>query len=164
MNEYMSRIIVLFAVVTSFAFVLPATHNMPARIQPNAPHSVPVQQKTPAQGPAASIARGKTVYQQQCMSCHQVDGTGVMNMNPPLVKTTYVLGAKAALIKIVLEGLTTPLTIDDNDYHNVMPPHTTMTDQQIADVLTYVRHSFGNMATAVTAADVKAVRVRDGVK
>ena len=141
----MSRIIFLLAVAASFAFMLPAG---------------PSQTQT---GVAASIARGKTVYQQQCLSCHQIDGSGVMNMNPPLTGTTYVLGDKAALIKTVLEGVTTPLTIDDNEYHNVMPPHTTMTDQQIADVLTYVRHSFGNKATAVTAAEVKAVRVKDHV-
>ena len=145
MNEYMSRIIFLVTVSASFAFVLP-------------------RQSSPAQVVAASVARGKTLYQQQCMSCHQVDGSGVMNMNPPLAGTTYVLGDKAALVRIVMEGLTTPLTIDDNDYHNVMPPHTTLTDRQIADVLTYVRHSFGNKATAVTMADVHAVRVKDKVK
>lgn len=115
--------------------------------------------KQAAQSPlAAQIARGKKIYQQQCLSCHQVDGTGVMNMNPPLVKTTFVLGDKTALIKIVVNGMTTPLTIDDYEYHNVMPPHTTMTDQQIADVLTFVRHSFGNKAAPVTAADVKKAR------
>jgi mono/diheme cytochrome c family protein len=113
---------------------------------------------------AAQLARGKKIYQVQCLTCHQVDGTGVMNMNPPLVKTTYVLGDKSALIKIVLEGMKTPLTIDDYEYHNVMPPHTTMNDQEIADVLTFIRHSFGNKATPVTAAEVKAVRVKDGVK
>lgn len=113
---------------------------------------------------AASVARGQKLYVVQCLTCHQVDGTGVMNMNPPLVKTTYVLGDKTALIRIVMEGMKTPLTIDDNEYHNVMPPHTTMSDQDIADVLNYVRHSFGNNAAAITATDVKAVRTKDGVK
>jgi mono/diheme cytochrome c family protein len=113
---------------------------------------------------AASMARGQKLYQVQCLTCHQIDGTGVMNMNPPLVKTTYVLGDKAALIKIVLEGMKTPLTIDDNEFHNVMPPHTTMSDQEIADVLTYVRHSFGNNAGMITAADVKAVRAKMAAK
>ncbi|HTJ13752.1 MAG TPA: cytochrome c [Dinghuibacter sp.] len=123
-----------------------------------APHNGAVPQQT-AQNPlAAQMARGKKLYQQQCLTCHQVDGTGVMNMNPPLVKTTYVQGDKTALIKIVVNGMTTPLTIDDYEYHNVMPPHTTMTDQEIADVLTYVRRSFGNKATAVTAAEVKKAR------
>ncbi len=114
---------------------------------------------TQTQSPlAAQMARGKKLYQQQCLTCHQVDGTGVMNMNPPLVKTTFVLGDKATLIKTVVNGLTKPLTIDDNEYHNVMPPHTTMTDQEVADVLTFVRRSFGNKATPITAADVKAAR------
>lgn len=115
-------------------------------------------------GLTASIGRGKKLYQVQCLTCHQVDGSGVMNMNPPLIKTTYVLGDKTALIRIVMEGMKTPLTIDDNEYHNIMPPHTTLSDQDIADVLTYVRHSFGNSATAVTAAEVKAIRVKDKVK
>jgi mono/diheme cytochrome c family protein len=122
------------------------------------------QQTGPGTTPNTSFARGKALYQVQCLSCHQVDGGGVMNMNPPLAKTTYVLGPKAALIRIVLEGMKTPLTIDDNEYHNVMPPHTTLTDQQIADILTYVRHSFGNAASSVMATDVKAIRVKDGVK
>lgn len=146
----------------------PSPHNAaPTAVSANAapasdmPHNAAPSQQTPL---AASLARGKKLYQVQCLTCHQIDGTGVMNMNPPLVKTTYVLGDKPTLIKIVLEGMKTPLTIDDNEYHNVMPPHTTMTDQEIADVLTFVRHSFGNKAGAVTAADVKAVRVRDGVK
>ena len=112
----------------------------------------------------ASIARGKKLYTAQCLACHQVDGSGVMNMNPPLIKTKYVLGDKTALIRIVMEGMKTPLTIDDNEYHNIMPPHTTMSDQDIADVLTFVRHSFGNSATSVTGVEVKAIRSKDGVK
>lgn len=51
---------------------------------------------------SAQIARGKLLYQQQCLTCHQIDGGGVMNMNPPLAQTTYVLGPKAALIRIVM--------------------------------------------------------------
>jgi mono/diheme cytochrome c family protein len=132
-----------------------------AWIQPKSPAPPQTAQPSPL---AASLARGKTLYQQQCLACHQIDGSGVMNMNPPLSGTTYVLGEKTALIRIVMEGMKTPLTIGDYDYHNVMPPHTTLTDPQIADVLTYIRHSFGNKATAITAAEVKAVRVKDGVK
>lgn len=90
----------------------------------------------------------------------QIDGTGVVNMNPPLVKTTYVLGNKAALIKIVLDGMKTPITIDGYEYRGIMPAQTTMTDQEVADVLTFVRRNFGNRATPVTAADVKAVRAK----
>jgi mono/diheme cytochrome c family protein len=108
-------------------------------------------------GLTAQVARGKQVYLEQCLACHQVDGLGVQGMNPPLAKTKQVLGDKAALIKIVLNGMQ-GVDIGDEEYHGVMAPHTDLTDQQIADVLTYVRNSFGNKASAVTAAQVKTVR------
>ena len=58
-------------------------------------------------GLQASIARGKQVYAEQCLSCHQADGGGVSNMNPPLIKTKWVLGDKSTLIHIVLKGMNT---------------------------------------------------------
>jgi len=113
----------------------------------------------PAQTPTQAVmARGKQVYLQICLACHQVDAGGVQGMTPTLVKTTYVLGPKTPLIKIVLNGMTGAITVNGDDFHNVMAPHSDLTDQQIADVLTYVRNSFGNKASAVTVTQVKAVR------
>lgn len=108
-------------------------------------------------GIQASMTRGKQTYLEQCLACHQADGAGVPNMNPPLIKSKYVQGDKAALIKIVLNGMK-ETKIGDDDYTGVMAPHPDLTDQQIADVLTFVRNSFGNKASAVTAAQVKSVR------
>jgi mono/diheme cytochrome c family protein len=107
---------------------------------------------------ALSIANGKKVYVQNCLTCHQADGSGVATMNPPLIKTTYVLGDKPTLIKIVLNGFNEDVQINGQTYSNTMTSHASLTDQQIADVLTYVRNSFTNKASAVTAAQVKAVR------
>jgi mono/diheme cytochrome c family protein len=119
----------------------------------------PVIAKAKTTGSAKpSLAAGQQVYSKVCITCHQKDGGGVPRLNPPLIKTSYVTGDKASLIKIVLKGLTTPLTIEDDDYTNPMPPQPQLTDQQIADVLTYVRNSFGNKASAITPAEVKAVR------
>jgi len=87
-----------------------------------------------------------------------VDGGGVPNMNPPLVKTSYVLGDKKRIIKVVLNGFTQNVDIDGESYSNNMPPQNFLKDQEIADVLTYVRNSFGNKAAAVKVAEVKAVR------
>lgn len=109
--------------------------------------------------PQVVMERGKAVYEKECLSCHQQDGLGIQGMNPPLVKTEWVLGQKQQLIKIVLNGLTTSIEIDGDIFHNPMPPHTHLTDQEIADVLSYVRNSFGNKASAVTAREVKKVRV-----
>ena len=122
----------------------------------------PVKAKAPAKRtaaglPAAALLPGKAVYTQNCLSCHQVDGLGVDGMNPPLSKTSYVLGDKPRLVGVLLNGLQGQ-DIDGERYNGVMAAQATLTDQQIADVLTYVRNSFGNKASAVKAAEVKAIR------
>jgi len=107
---------------------------------------------------ALSIANGQVVYTQNCATCHQVDGHGVQNMNPPLIQTNYVLGDKTKLIKIVLNGFNEDVEINGNSYSNTMPSHDFLKDQQIADVLTYIRNSFTNKASAVSAVMVKNLR------
>lgn len=106
-----------------------------------------------------SIDRGATVYKQKCITCHQADGGGVPHLNPPLIRTDYVLGDKNRLISIVVNGLKQEIEIDDDLYSNPMPP-VAATDQQIADVLTYIRNSFGNKASPITLAEVKAFKVK----
>jgi mono/diheme cytochrome c family protein len=111
-------------------------------------------------GLKAAIERGKKVYESTCLACHQPDGSGVPSLNPPLVKTKWVLGDKKQLAKLVLKGSEGgQIEIDGEKFHNPMPGQATvLSDQEIADVLTYVRNSFGNKASLVTAAEVKAVR------
>lgn len=106
------------------------------------------------------MERGKKVYASYCITCHQVDGGGVPGLNPPLEKTSYISGSKTRLIRIVLKGLDTHEEIDGETYTNTMAPLNYLTDQQISDVLTYIRNSFGNKATAITPGDVKYVRAR----
>ena len=107
---------------------------------------------------------GEIIYKKYCISCHQADGGGVPNMSPPLIQTSYVLGEKEPLIKIVLNGLKN-VDINEETYNNPMPAlGSVLKDQQIADVLTYVRSSFGNKASAVTTGDVKGVRAEIKVK
>ena len=108
----------------------------------------------------ATMARGKKVYNIYCSTCHQMDGGGVPGLNPPLEKISYVLGSKTRLIRIVLKGMNTHEEIDGETYSNVMAPFNYLTDQQISDVLTYIRNSFGNKAVMITPGDVKYVRAR----
>ena len=103
------------------------------------------------------VLKGKAIYTQYCLSCHQADGGGVDGMNPPLTKTDYVLGDKTRLINVLVNGLK-GVDINGEEYHNVMPSQSYLSDQQMADVLTYVRNSFGNKASVVTVAEVKVVR------
>ncbi|SHN44518.1 cytochrome c [Chitinophaga sp. CF418] len=109
-------------------------------------------------GATAQIAKGKILYKQYCISCHQENGTGVPRMNPPLVKTEYVLGDKTRLIGILLNGLNEDVEINGDYYSNPMPSQAALKDQEIADILSYVRNSFGNKASTVSAAEVTAVR------
>lgn len=108
----------------------------------------------------ASMDRGIKVYTAICLACHQADGEGVQRMNPTLVNTKWVLGDKNALSKIVLNGLKGgEIEIDGDNFHNPMPAQAALlSDQQIADVLNYVRNSFGNKASMVSTADVKTAR------
>jgi len=116
--------------------------------------------KTIYKVPAAikvSFTAGAAVYAQSCVACHQADGGGVQDLNAPLIKTSYVLGNKTRLINVLLKGLK-GVEINGEKYSNVMPSHSFLNDKQIADVLTYVRNSFGNKASAVTRTEVAAAR------
>lgn len=106
----------------------------------------------------ASFNRGDTIYQQYCLACHQKNGAGVPSMNPPLIKASYVIGNKKNLIQWVLHGTQEKKEMDGELYSNNMPPQSYLSDQQIADVLTFIRNSFGNKVSAVSSADVNTQR------
>jgi mono/diheme cytochrome c family protein len=106
----------------------------------------------------ASIDRGKIVYESYCLACHQVDGSGVPGLNPPLIKTRWTTGDKKDLISVILKGMDEEIEVDGETYHNVMPPMTHLSDEEIADVLTYIRSNFSNHASTVSSSEVKAVR------
>lgn len=107
----------------------------------------------------ASIDSGKVVFLKYCLVCHQADGSGVYNMNPPLIKTKWVLGPKDVLVRQILKGSRGTVEIEGDTFHNTMPAQP-LTDEQIANVLTYVRNSFGNKASRVTPAEVKTIRAK----
>src|SRR3954447_13969749 len=102
-----------------------------------------------AQTSKPSAENGKKLYEQYCLTCHQADGSGVPKMNPPLIKTSYITGDKKKLIQWVLRGSTENTPIDGKTYSNNMPPQNFLKDEEIADVLTYIRNSFGNKQSAV---------------
>jgi mono/diheme cytochrome c family protein len=109
----------------------------------------------------ASIDRGKTIYLQRCMACHQVDGSGVPRLNPPLDGASTVKGNdKLKLVRIIIKGMTDRVEIDGEYYDNNMSANPDLTDTQIADVLTYIRNNWSNKASVVTPAEVKAARAK----
>jgi mono/diheme cytochrome c family protein len=143
----MNRILIIGFLLIPFGLLLTSGFKIPSAENSQSASSFH-QQKLP----------GETIYKKYCISCHQADGGGVPNMAPPLQQTSYVLGEKETLIKIVLNGLKN-VDINEETYNNPMPAlGSVLKDKEIADVLTFVRNSFGNKTAAVTAAEVKAAR------
>lgn len=108
------------------------------------------------------IENGKKVYQKNCLTCHQANGGGVPKMNPPLIDAAFVKGDTRKLIQWVLLGSTQKIPIDGKYYSNNMPSQATLKDQDIADVLTYIRNNFKNKASAIAANEVKETRAQQG--
>lgn len=107
---------------------------------------------------AASMERGKAVYSRTCIACHQPTGLGLPPVFPPLANAPIAVGNPELPVKFILQGLMGPITVNGMTYNSMMPPVAGVTDEDIADVLTYVRQSFGNQGNPVSAAQVKAVR------
>lgn len=107
-----------------------------------------------------SIKRGKEVYTNYCMSCHMENGNGTPGINPPLAKADYIKKQPAkTLINIILEGQSEEITVNKKKYNIPMPPQPYLSDGQVADVLNYVRNTWGNkVAGSITPAQVKALR------
>ena len=101
---------------------------------------------------------GKETYETFCISCHQADGKGQVGINPPLVGSDWVKGDKSMLIKTVMAGLTEPIEVNGVKYKNAMPAHDFLEDADLAQLLTYIRHKFGETTDSVTVVEVKAVR------
>lgn len=110
-----------------------------------------------------SIARGKLVYQ-TCAQCHQPNGMGSTTVGaPPLAGSDWVQAeGPNRIIRIVLDGLTGPIDVAGGHYGTgtMVPFKDVFSDQQIADVLTYVRQEWGNKGGPVTPEQVKAVRAQ----
>lgn len=117
-------------------------------------------EEAPAAAPVETASTaGETTYQQVCVSCHQADGKGLPPSFPPLAGSALVNGDPAKPIAIVLHGMQGEIVREGTTYNGVMSAWGSMlSDDDVANVLTYVRSNFGNSASAVTAAEVAAVR------
>lgn len=106
----------------------------------------------------ASVHPGQSIYESYCASCHKEDGTGVTGTFPPLVGSARVSAERSALIRIVLEGLSGPVTVNGVKYDMDMPALNFLSDQQVADVVEYVRKTFGKRSEEISATEVGKLR------
>jgi mono/diheme cytochrome c family protein len=117
---------------------------------------------TPKSGAEAVRLHGKGVFEMYCGSCHGNDGAGKPNQAPPLAGSEWV-NTKGIdrLTKIPLEGLSGPFQVEGKDWNlNMAPMGAGLSDGDLAAVLTYIRGSWGNKASDVTADDIKAIRAK----
>ncbi len=111
---------------------------------------------------AAVLERGEAGYLANCAACHQADGSGLRGAFPPLAQSDYLLRDRKEVLAAALFGLSGPITVNDEEYNSVMPSAGHLSDQVLADTLTYVFSSWGNTGAAVTVAEVAALRVELG--
>ncbi len=101
---------------------------------------------------------GERTYVTYCRSCHQKNGLGASGRFPPLANTPWVTGDKKKLISVIVSGLEGQIEVNGEAFNDVMPKHHFLSDEEVANVLTYIRQNFGNKASPVTAEEVRAYR------
>lgn len=106
----------------------------------------------------AQMERGKRVYMQVCFACHLPDGKGMPKVFPPLAKSDYLLADKDRAIRVVLKGMTGPVTVNAETYNSAMPAQSQLNDEQVADVVTYILNEWGNDGGSVSTDDVRRVK------
>lgn len=119
--------------------------------------------ETTEEGPVADTSlaekmeRGKQVYTQNCLACHQANGAGIPNAFPPLAESDYLNEDVHRAIEVVKFGLTGEVKVNGNVYNSAMPKQN-ISDEDVANVLTYVYNNWGNNKTEVTPEMVKKVK------
>jgi len=104
------------------------------------------------------IERGKVVYTQNCQACHQAEGQGIPNSFPPLASSDYLNADISRSIGVVVNGLEGPIKVNGESYNSLMPK-LNLSDEQVANVMTYILNNWDNNGSVVTPDQVAKVRV-----
>jgi nitrite reductase (NO-forming) len=113
--------------------------------------------EAPAKDKAERTERGKVTFSTICAACHQPSGKGIPASFPPLAGSDFLNADKARAIGIVMGGHTGPITVNGANFNSTMPA-LGLTDEQIANVLTFVYSQWGNAGFEVLPAEVVAAR------
>ncbi len=120
-------------------------------------HAADTAPETPGEAKEEKVARGKLIYSQACIACHQAQGQGTPGAFPPLAKSDFLAANRSRVIKGLCEGLSGTITVKGVTYNGFMPP-AVLNDQQLGDVLTFVLNSWDNVGGSVSAGEVKKIR------
>lgn len=104
---------------------------------------------------APARARGAAIYREHCSDCHGEDGQGVARIYPPLAGNRAILmSSPTNPIRIVLMGGFGPVTAGNPRPYGMPPFAQELHNQEIAEVVSYIRSSWGNHASPVTSVEV----------
>lgn len=123
----------------------------------------PAPKQIPAKTIEERVARGKTIFESSCFACHQTNGQGLPGAFPPLAKSDFLNNNKNKAISAVIHGLEGKITVNGKEFNSVMPAQV-LSDEDTANVLTYVYSAWGNSKKVVTPEEVKAIRASGKVK
>jgi len=132
-------------------------YNMPSSLDSQYGDSRTASALAPAPSTGAAVD-GAQVYAAKCVACHQATGLGLPGVFPPLAGSEWVLGSDKILVQIPLHGITGSVEVKGANYKGAMPTFATLSDAEIAAVLSYARKTWGNSAAAVSPATVEAGR------
>jgi mono/diheme cytochrome c family protein len=108
---------------------------------------------------AETMKRGAAAYAKgTCIACHQPTGAGLPPVFPPLAGSEWVAKSTSIAIRNILHGMQGPITVKGVPYNGMMPAVTTLSEKEIADVVTFVSNSWGNTGPTVTEDEVKAIK------
>jgi mono/diheme cytochrome c family protein len=105
----------------------------------------------------ASMERGEGIYASYCLSCHMENGEGIDGVFPPVAKSDYLMADKKRSIHEVIYGVSGEMKVNGKIYNGDMPGFD-LTDEEVSDVLNYIRNSWGNKGAAVLPSEIKPVR------
>lgn len=128
----------------------------PFEAKPQDPRGVEVVTGPPLDAFQLAMKKGGDVFL-NCAGCHQATGTGQPGAIPPLAGSEWVMGGTERITRIALFGLAGPVTVKGAGYNGAMVPPP-LSDAEAANVLTYIRNSWGNHGTMVTKDMVFKVR------
>ncbi len=106
------------------------------------------------------LVAGQEIYKKYCLSCHQASGKGVSGMYPPLLANPDLKSGSDSLIQTVLRGKAGRLVVNGNDYVGIMAPQNYLSDEQVANVLNFVRNGMNKFNVQIKPEEVAAVRAK----
>src|SRR5690606_26759371 len=106
------------------------------------------------------VDAGRALFAGTCSTCHMPEGQGMPGVFPPLANSDYIAADPMSVPRVILHGLVGPVTVNGEDYNSNMPPMAQLTNDEVANISTYVLNSWGNPGGRVTKEDAARIRAQ----